>query len=272
MYGKDIAYLVDAISKRTGKSDTVVKKELADKLDINIKTLDSWISGEGKTENRIGRPYVAYIRSIFEPILITERLHSLINKIFKIAPSELVCFWLACGTELILLKDSARNELLKPIKQSKYHNDEIRKRFSDVSMTIDSIQTAQIINTSGAGITNYTKRVSHHILSSHLANNICYSILKIPLLIGSSIGPRVIGLIDLYNKLEKTSEEKWQPVIVKPTQEDGALYTIEEVDTIRNIALKEYRDNLKKVIESLDYIDPETTPHNGTHAEIYATS
>lgn len=260
MYGKDIAFLLDLMNKQGEKERNSFKKSLAKKLDINLKTINSWVSNPSKMTYKIGRPYVAYMRRIFESLLILDRLRALEDKIFKIAPSEIVSFWLVCGTEVILLKDSTRNELLKPVKKFKYHNNEVHKRLSDISVTIDSIQTARVINLSGDGIKNHKKKVIHHIMTSHLSNGICYSILKIPLIIGSLIGARVVGLIDLQNKLEKVSGGKWQPIHSDEINQK-ALYTNEEVDLIRDVALKEYNSNLKEIIEALDYLEPDTSAH-----------
>lgn len=259
MVGRDIANLVTMILDSHPEQDEVsIHKELANKLDINIKTFTSWITK--KADNSIGRPYVAYLRRICEPFLIKARLQVLEEKAFAIAPSEFICFWIVCGTEVLLLKDTARNELFP--SQFKYHNDEIHKRLTDISMTIDSIQETKVINAFADGISSHKKKVVSHTMTNHLSGGICYSMLKLPLVIRSTIGPRVIGLVDLQNKLEKNEKDEWKPIQDQLGKRNtDSIYTEQEIDAVRELALSEYNDHLKPIMEALDYLDPQTSPY-----------
>jgi len=260
MYGKDIAALLNLTEKHDKKDQNSIKKELAKQLDINLKTLESWVSAPEKKLYSIGRPYVVYLRKIFEPLLLLEKIRELEEKIFKIAPSEFIGFWLVCGMELILLKDSVRNQLLKPQKKYKFYNDELHKRLSDNSMTIESIQTAQIINTSGDGINAHKKKIIPSTMANLLSGGKSISLLKIPLITGSSIGPRGIGLLDIRNKLEKREDGEYYQISIDENNRKKAFYTKDEVEQIRDIAQREYTTNMKEVLDALDYLDPQSSP------------
>lgn len=258
MVGRDIAHLLNRVhGNGTPKDEAALKRALASKLDINIKTLNSWMSD--KADAKIGRPYVAYLRRFFEPILIREKLHAIEESAFTIAPSECICFWIVCGTEVILLKDSVRNELLP--QQYKFHNDEIHKLLSDDSMTVDSIQETKVINTYGEEINHHKKKDFPHILTYLLSGGMCHSLLKVPVVIRSAIGPRVIGLLDLQNKLEKKPDGSRKPIQEQKGQRStDSIYTEGEVISLRDMVLTEYNTDLKVIMDALDYLDPATSP------------
>ena len=262
MIGKDIGDLVRLVLESNGLDEEAFTKNIAHKLDINIKTLQSWITDPAKREHSIGRPYVAYLRKIFEPLLLKDLIVSLVNKVFKIAPSEFVGFWLRCGTEVILLRDSSRSELIKPPKEYRYRNDEVHLTLYDQILTIDAIQTAQVFNLTGDEISTKREKVNPHIMAGHLQNGACTNLLKIPLITGSSIGPKVVGLFDLQNKLVKDDDGKWVQWSDK-LNVPVPHYSQEEIDAIRDVGIKEYNDKFKRIIKPLDYFDPETTPING---------
>ncbi len=264
MIGKDIGDLIQVVLESKGLYEEAFIKNIAHKLDINIKTFQSWISDPVKMEYKIGRPYVAYLRKIFEPLLLQDLIVSLVNKVFKIAPSEFIGFWLKCGTEVILLRDCSRSELIKPSKDYKHRNDEVHLTLHDQLLTIDAIQRAQVFNLTGNEIMSNRENGNLHIMAGHLTNGVCTNLLKMPLITGSSIGPKVVGLFDLQNKLEKNEDGKWVQWSANSDKAEPQPYTAEEIESIREIGLKEYNDKLKKIIKPLDYFDPETTPINGT--------
>jgi hypothetical protein len=260
MLGRDIALLVDMTKEReTRKDDSGIIKEIAEKLDINIKTFNSWINE--KVDYRIGRPYVAYLRRIFEPLLFKERLHALEESVFEKVPSEFIGFWVVCGTEVILLKDTARNALF-PVSQ-RYFNDEIHKRLTDISTTIDAIQETRVINVFDAGDGIYKGNTAPHTVTHHLSGRTCFSMLKVPIVTRSSIGPRVVGLVDLRNKLASVNCSGWEPVQRTPgNRSTDTIFTNEDIELIRQIAYREFDTNLRKLMEALDYFDPDTSPHS----------
>lgn len=259
MLGKDLETLINLVHQKNKKDVTVIKKELADKLNINVKTINNWITVHHDSESRIGRPYVAYLRKIFEPLLIRDVLRVVADKAFAIAPSELVCFWLVCGTEVVLIKDSVRNELLQPPRIFRYYNDEIHKTLNDISLTIESIQTTQVINTSGKGKKELAYLETPHIVTTYLLNNHCYSNLKIPLIKGSNIGPRVLGLLELVNKLERKADKGFEPMVHTAYSENDNFYTSDEINALRSMALNEFADHLKGIMRALDYFEPDTS-------------
>lgn len=262
MYGKDIVHLVDIMQKHSNKDESNIKKELSDKLNINIKTFNSWMTDSKKINSKIGRPYVAYMRKIFETHIIKNILRSIEDKAFKIAPSEFICFWLVCGSEIVLIKDSARNELLKPITKFRYFNDEIHKMFNDNSLVVESIQKAQIFNISGCKANNCQKIVAPDIYRGYLCGGVCISTLKIPIVMGTPFGPRVIGLFDMVNKLTRNQEGKLLPFSLKTELFEESLYTEEEVSSLKNMIHKEYDNNLRQLILALDYLEPDTASFN----------
>lgn len=264
MIGKDIADLIQLARESKGIDEEAFTKKIAHKLDINIKTFQSWVSDPTKLGHKIGRPYVAYLRKIFEPLLLKDLIVSLVNRVFKIAPSEFIGFWLKCGTEVILLRDSSRSELIKPSKDYKHRNDEVYLTLHDQILTIDAIQTAQVFNLTGDEIASKREKVNPHIMAGHLTNGTCTNLLKIPLITGSSIGPKVVGLFDLQNKLVKGADGKFIQWSADLAGSGPQSYTQEEIESIREVGLKDYNDKLKKIIKPLDYFDPETSPINGT--------
>ncbi len=261
MLGKDIARLITLVNKYTSIDEQTLTRDISQKLDINIKTFTSWMSDPIKMEHKIGRPYVAYMRRMFESILLRDLIQGLVKKVFKIAQGEFVGFWIICGTEVVLLKDTARIETLKQKNKSRFYNDELHITLHDFSATVEAIQTAQVLNRPGTALIGEQDFVGYHIMTNYLTNKSCSSLLKIPIIIRSTIGPRVVGLLDIQNRLYKNDEGKL--VLVKPRCSEEPLFTMQEVDQIREAALKEYNEKLHEIIQALDYLDPETSPSNG---------
>lgn len=262
MNGKDIGFLITLICEKNKQNEITLKRELADKLDISVKTLHNWITDPAKMKSKIGRPYVAYLRRIFEPLLIVDRLKELENTAFDITPSELICFWIVCGTEVILLKDSVRVEPAESKHAVQYTNDEIHKRLSDESITVNAIQTAQAVNLHGPVLHECVNKNAPHIVTSYLSKQMCYSLLKIPLVVRSVIGPRVIGLIELENKLSPSSGGVRKPIDPTTAVEPSAYpcFTEKEENVLRSKILNEYNKKLSKIMAALDYLEPDTSP------------
>lgn len=258
MDGQDVARLVSLIAHECGKDEQVVKKDLSDKLDVNIKTFNSWTTeGKGKRDVKISRPMVAYLRRIVEPLLIRPRICTITSKLFALVPSECVAFWLVCGTEVILLKDSVRSQCVDQNKEYN-QNDEIHKTLNDGSMTIDAIQNAQIVNTTKSFIKNYGD--SNHLYVNYLTNSECHSVVKIPLIVGSKIGPRVVAVIELQNKLDNNGSGKQSVIKENSRSSDVGIFSSDDIDRIRTEALQGYNNTLKELMASLDYFDPLTSP------------
>jgi len=229
----------------------ISREELARLFDVSIRTLSSWESSSGK--HRLGKPYIAASHSVFARRLFKPVLLGIASKASTIAPSEFVCVWMVCGMQVVLYADVALHTI-SPSGRQEFFNDEISKPLGEKSMTVAPLQAGEIINLSGDDINKHPEKRLKNRHSHYFADGICQSLLHIPLIIRTSLGPRPVALLALENRGSINRDAGGTFTVRKPVSgtHGEQFYSPDEVAKLKSLLGDAFDSELKDIYEALD--------------------
>lgn len=229
----------------------ISREELARLFDVSIRTLSSWESSSRK--HRLGKPYITASHSIFARRLFQPILKEIASKASTIAPSEFVGVWMVCGMQVVLYADVALHTI-SPSGRQEFFNDEISKPLGEKSMTVAPLQAGEIINLSGDDINKHPEKRLKNRHSHYFADGICQSLLHIPLIIRTSLGPRPVALLALENRGSINRDAGGTFTVRKPVSgtHGEQFYSPDEVAKLKSLFGDAFDSELKDIYEALD--------------------
>ena len=259
--------------------------DMAKILGISPRTLAKWES-EG---DNIFPVYVNAFRTILENLILAPILKKSVEGVFKEIPSEFVGIWLvryslfpiqyvegelgkmsshASYWEVILHENTARYQCLCDTNAELdgcywkfycnnedhcYHNDRIHKTMGQKSQTTYPLCSGETINLAGDDIvTSPYKRIAGRV-NPLFHDQMCHSLLHVPYHIPGLTGPQPIALLSLENKLQRNGDDPWKVQEFPQGCSGKIAYADKDEQTAKNLLKKIFEEDLKDIIEALDY-------------------